>query len=377
MARRGPNEGNIYLRADGRWAARLHLGYQGGRRVRKHFYGHTRREVQEKLTRALRDRQQGLPVGIDERQTVAQYLNHWLENVVRPSVRPRTHATYLGYTRRYLVPEIGRIPLAKLTPQHVQTLQNRMLSRGLSPQTVHHLRAVLRGALNQAVRWGQIPHNVAALVDPPHVQRYEIRVLTPTEAKTFLSAAAKDRLAALYTVALAAGLRQGELLGLRWEDVDLDAGRLTVRHALQRVNGTLQLVEPKTRLSRRTIVLPAFAVNALHEHRKRQLRERLWAGSRWQEGGFVFTSTIGTPLDGSNVTHRLQRLLRDAGLPKQRFHDLRHSAASLLLVQGVHARVVMEMLGHSQISLTLNTYSHVIPSLQEEAAQRMQELLAT
>jgi len=377
MARRGPNEGNIYLRADGRWVARLTVGYQGGKRVRKHFYGHSRREAQERLTRALRDAQQGLPVGIDERQTVAQYLTRWLEDAVRPSVRPRTYVTYAGYVRRYLIPELGRIPLAKLTPQQVQTMLNRKLADGLSARSVHHLRAVLRHALNQAVRWDQVPRNVAALVAPPHVPPYETPCLDPAEARAFLNAAASDRLAALYTVALAVGLRQGEALGLQWEDLDLDAGRLTVRHALQRVDGRLILVEPKTRLSRRTIVLPPFAVAALHKHRKRQLSERLWAGARWQDHGFVFTSTIGTPLDGSNVTHRLQRLLREACLPKQRFHDLRHSAASLLLVQGVHPRVVMEMLGHSQISLTLNTYSHVIPSLQEDAAKRMEELLAT
>ncbi len=376
MARRGANEGNIYQRADGRWEARLHLGYEAGRRRRKSFYGHTRREVQEQLTRALRDVQQGLPLATDERQTVEQYLRRWLVEAVLPSVRPRTYATYEMYARMHLIPDLGRIPLAKLTPQHVQTLLNAKLRGGLAPRTVHHLRAILRRALNQAHRWGLVPRNVATLVDPPRVPRYEVRPMSPVQARAFLDAARGDRLEALYTVALAVGLRQGEALGLRWDDVDLEAGNLTVRYALQRVGGRLQLVEPKTQLSRRTLAMPSMLIGALRTHRARQLEDRLWAGQRWQEGGYVFATSIGTPLDGTNVTHRLQALLAGAGLPRQRFHDLRHCCASLLLAQGVHPRVVMETLGHSQISLTMNTYSHVIPSLQREAAERMEAVLA-
>lgn len=377
MARRGPNEGNIYQRADGRWEARLHLGYEAGRRRRKSFYGHTRREVQEQLTRALRDVQEGLPVATDERQTVEDYLRRWLVGAVRPSVRPRTYTTYEMYARIHLIPELGRIPLVKLTPQHVQSLLNAKLTGGLAPRSVHHLRAILRRALNQALRWGLVPRNVASLVDPPRVPRYEVRPMTPEQARDFLDAVRGDRLEALYTVALALGLRQGEALGLRWDDIELDAGTLKVRHALQRVGGRLQLVEPKTRLSRRTIALPPIVVGALRAHRARQLQERLWAGSRWHEENYVFATGIGTALDGTNVTHRLQTLLVAAGLPRQRFHDLRHACASLLLAQGVHPRVVMETLGHSQISLTMNTYSHVIPALQREAADRMEEVLAT
>jgi integrase len=374
--RRGAGEGNIYQRADGRWEARLHLGYEAGRRRRKSFYGHTRREVQDQLTRALRDVQQGLPVATDERQTVEQYLRRWLAEAVRPSVRPRTYTTYEMYARVHLIPELGSIPLVRLTPQHVQTLLNAKLRSGLAPRSVHHLRAILRRALNQAHRWGMVPRNVATLVDPPRVPRYEVRPMTPEQARVFLDAARGHRHEALYTVALAVGLRQGEALGLRWEDIDLDAGTLAVRHALQRVGGKLQLVEPKTRLSRRTIALPPLVVGALRAHRTRQLEERLWAGSRWREQNYVFTTSIGTPLDGTNVTHHLQAMLSAAGLPKQRFHDLRHACASLLLAQGVHPRVVMETLGHSQISLTMNTYSHVIPSLQRDAADRMEEMLA-
>ncbi|MEX0629115.1 MAG: site-specific integrase [Chloroflexota bacterium] len=377
MSRRGPHEGNIYQRTDGRWEARIHLGYADGRRRRKSFYGHTRGEVQEKLTRALRDQYQGLPVGTDDRLTVGQFLTGWLSDAVRPSVRPKTYATYEMYARCHLIPELGRIPLARLAPQDVQRLMNRKLAAGLSPQTVCHLRAVLRRALNQANRWGLVPRNVATLVDPPRVPRREVPVMTPEEARHLLLALRGDRFEALFTLALMLGLRQGEVLGLRWEDVDLPSSRLAIRHALQRVNGKLQLVEPKTQLSRRSLIMPPMLVDALQAQRVRQLEERLWAGSRWRESDLVFTTSLGTPLDGTNVTHRFQAVLRAAGLPRLRFQDLRHACASLLLAQGVHPRIVMEQLGHSQISLTLNTYSHVLPSLQGEAAQRMEELLAT
>lgn len=170
--------------------------------------------------------------------------------------------------------------------------------------------------------------------------------------------------------------RQGEALGLRWDDVDLDAGTLTIRKSLQRVDGELQLVEPKTAKSRRTVALPDVAVSALRAHRVRQIEERLLAGSRWNDTGLVFTTTIGTGLDGRNVTRQFQKLLEDARLPRQRFHDLRHTCASLLLAQGVHPRVVMETLGHSQVRLTMDTYSHVIPQLQREAAGRIDAILS-
>jgi integrase len=376
MARRGPNEGNIYQRADGRWEARLHLGYQGGRRVRKSFYGHTRRAVQEQLTRALRDVQRGLPLASEDRMTVEQYLRRWLAETVKPAVRPSTYRSYEMLVRVHLVPELGRIALGKLMPQEVQRLLNSKLADGLSPRSVHHLHAVLRRALNQAYRWELIPRNVALLVDPPRVPSFEVRPLTPDQARLFLDAAAGNRLGALFVVALALGLRQGEVLGLSWEDIDLQARTLTVRRSLQRIDGVLRLVEPKTSRSRRMLTVPTLVVDALRAHRTRQLEERLWAGARWREYDLVFTSTIGTPLDGTNVTHRLHILLEQAGLPRQRFHDLRHACASLLLAQGVHPRVVMETLGHSQISLTMNTYSHVMPDLKSEAAERMQAILA-
>ena len=375
MGRRGHSEGTIYQReSDGRWVASVHLGYKNGKRVRKYFYGRTRRAVAEQLKVALRDQQQGLPVKV-ERQTVAQFLDQWLEAVVRPRVRPSTYKSYAMHIRLHLKPALGHLPLGQLAPQHVQTMMNEKLAAGLSPRSVQYLRGVLRSALNQAVKWDLVARNVATLVEPPRSRRPPVRPLTPEQARSLLEAVRGDRLEALVTVALALGLRQGEALALRWEDVDLDAGVLHVRHTIHKIDGTWQFMEPKTDRSRRTITMPVTTIAALRVHRVRQEQERLVAGERWQDWGLVFPSTVGTPLNGSNVTHRFQKHLERAGLPRQRFHDLRHCCASLLLAQHVPMRVVMEILGHSQISLTMDTYSHVMPGLQQEAAERMDAIL--
>lgn len=373
---RGHNEGSIYLRQDGRWAATVNLGYEGGRRVRKSFYAKTRRDVQEKLTKALREIQLGHAVRSDDRETMAAYLVRWLDTSARQRVRPRTLHGYRQIVDNHLVPAIGRIPLAKLAPADLQAMLNARSAAGASPQTVRNIHAVLRRALNQAVRWQLVTRNVASMVDLPRAERHEVAALSPAGARAVLDAVRGDRLEGLVTLTLLTGMRQGEALGLRWQDVDLEAGTLSVRHALQRLDGKAQLVEPKTTRSRRNLPLSPALVAALREHRKRQLEERLWAGSRWQEADYVFSTRIGTPLDGTEVTKRFQALLAAGGAPRMRFHDLRHGAASLLLAQGVHPRVVMEQLGHSTIALTMNTYSHVVPDLQREAVTRLDALLS-
>jgi integrase len=282
---------------------------------------------------------------------------------------------YCHLTTKHLIPNLDRVPLEKLSPEHVQALLRAKTDEGLAPRTVHHLRALLRIALNRAMRWGLVVRNVAALADSPRIERFDVRMLAPAEAKQLLAAAEDDRLGALYSVALALGLRQGEALGLSWEDVDFGSRRLHVRHGLQRIAGKLRLVEPKTRQSRRTIALPGVVTEALHHHKAVQTQERLLAGTRWQETGLVFTSTIGTPIEVGNLRRQFWKLLDKAGLPRMRFHDLRHSCASLLLVQGVPARVVMETLGHSNISITMDTYTHVLPELQRQAADAMDRAL--
>jgi integrase len=368
--RRGHNEGSIRRRADGKWEARLSL--PNGKR--KSLYGKTRREVQDKLKAAQRDLDNGLDLTVAQ-QSVGQFLDRWLEDVVKPSVRPKTHHSYAQLVRLHLKPELGHIPLTKLTPQHVQSMMTNKTAAGLSPRTVQYLRAVLRRALGQAMKWSLVGRNVATLVDPPRSVRKPVHPLTAEQARHFLETSREDRLAPLFHVAITTGLRQGELFGLRWQDVDLDTGTLTVRHALQRIGGEPKLVEPKTALSRRTITLPTSAVTALREQRVRQIEERLLAGSEWRDWGLVFSTCIGTPMDPSNVTKRLHGLLDRAGLPRQRFHDLRHCAASLLLAGGVAPRTIMGILGHSQISLTMNTYAHLSPGLERDAADRLDAIL--
>jgi integrase len=377
VTRRGPNEGTIRERKDGRWEARVIVTRPDGRRARRSLLGRSRAEVRDKLQAALRAEASAVPLP-GERLTVAAFLDHWLRDTVRPSVRPRTYLSYASLVRIHLGPGLGQLPLARLSPQHVQAFLNAKTASGLSPRTVGYLRAVLRQALGQAERWGMVTRNAARLAEPPRIPRREIRPFFPEEARQFLDAIRGDRLEALYLVALGVGLRQGEILGLAWSDVDLDSSSLTVRHALQRVERALILVEPKSATSRRVIALPVLVRDSLRAHRLRQHGERLLAGSRWHddERGLVFTTTVGTPMDGIAVTRRFQSVLREAGLPRQRFHDLRHACASLLLAQGVAPRVVMETLGHSQISLTLNTYSHVIPALGRAAADEMDAVLA-
>lgn len=369
MARRGNGEGSIIRRSDGRWCAAVSL--EGGRR--KFIYGRTRHEVATRMAAALADREQGL-LATGRRQTLGQFLVRWLQDSVKPTVRPKTYASYSQLLRIHILPALGAVPLAKLDPPRVQRFLNGKLAEGrLSARTIQYLHAVLRAALGQAMKWRLVSVNVATLVDPPRAVRREVRALSPAEARAVLEATRGDWLEALYTLALAVGLRQGEALGLHWNHVDLEAGILRVRVALQRVEGRgLQMVEPKTARSRRTIFLPPQVVDSLRAHKARQAN----AGCGWHEDDLVFTTTTGKPLEGSSVTHRFQKLLRRASLPHLRFHDLRHACASLLLAQGVHPRVVMETLGHSQISLTMNTYSHVIPALQRDAAERMDAILA-
>jgi len=404
MSRRGVNEGSIYEMSDGRWRAAVTTGWKtnaAGQPVqtRKVYTGRTRDEVAKKLTKALSDIQKGLPLA-GERQTVAQFLQVWLDEVAKANVRPSTLASYTWLVKKHLMPGLGRFSLAKLSPQQLQTFLNDRLKSGrqplprrrkadakpetpkapanpaLTPRTVQHMHATLRAALDQAEKWGLVARNVARLVDAPRVRRPEVQPLTPEQAKSLLAAVRDNRLEALYSVGVAMGLRQGEVLGLRWPDIDFEKGTLSVRSALQRVNGKLQLVEVKTSRSRRTIRLPQVAVSALLRHRARQEQERQFAGERWHETGHVFTTTIGTPLEGPTVTHRFQLALKAAGLPRFRFHDLRHTCATLLLAQGVAPRLIMEILGHSQIAVTMNLYAHVLPTMQVEVAAKMDAVLA-
>jgi len=249
--------------------------------------------------------------------------------------------------------------------------------KGLSARTAAHARAVLRNALSDALRWGMVARNAAALSNAPRVTETEMVAFSPEQARAFVEGAQGHREAALYIVTLACGLRLGESTGLAWEDIDFDASTLRVRQSLSRERGGFVVGQPKSRNSRRTLALPAFAVAALRAHKAQQNAERLAAGPLWRNQlNLVFTTSAGAPLNPSSLTRRFRGALDDLGLPQMRFHDLRHSCASLLIAEGVHPRVIMQTLGHSQISLTMNRYGHVAQTVQREVADRMDALVS-
>jgi integrase len=369
--KRGNGEGSITQRGDGRWMARITL--ENG--TRKCYYGKTRDEVKRKLTRGLHDQQEGLPV-VAERQTVAQYFVWWLEALKRPRLRPRTYQRYEALIRLHIAPHIGGVTLARLTPQHLTSLYSQLLAAGQSRRSVEFAHILVHGGLKQAVRLQLIGRNPADAVDAPRGERKEMRALSADEARRLLDAARGDRLEAFYVLALTTGMRLGELLGLHWRDVDLDAGQLQVRTSLQRYGGQWLFAEPKTARSRRRITLPAVTVAALRAHRARQLAEIQQAGSAWVSYDLVFCGALGQPLHGTNLGWmRFHPLLKRAGLPRMRLHDLRHSTATILLAGNVHPKVVQELLGHSAITLTLDIYSHVLSNMQEQVAAHMDNVL--
>lgn len=370
-ARRGNGEGSIVQRPNGRWMAQVTVGYNAtGKRVRKTVYGDTKGDVQEKLTRLQNSKLDGMLTDTG-RLTLASYLDRWLADVARPTIRATTHVSYKGIIANHISPRIGGVKLDKLTPAHVQGLYSALERDGASATTRRHCHVVLNRALKQAVQWGLVPRNVCSAVKRPRDEEKEIQPLTAEQAAALLKTAAGDRLEAIYVLAVTTGMRLGELMGLQWSDVDLEAGAVQVRRTLQEVGGQFALVETKTKKSKRKVDLPNVAVDSLHEHRKRQLA----AGHLG--AGYVFTDTHGGHLRRSNV-HRYsyKPLLKRAGLPTIRFHDLRHTAATLLLLDGVHPKVVQERLGHSKIGITLDTYSHVLPTMQKDAAARLDRLFA-
>src|SRR5215210_2850412 len=334
MGRRGNGEGSIRKRKDGRWEGRYSAHTPEGRR-QKTVYGVTRKEVAEKLTEAMANRNKGLVFDAGK-LTLDDHLERWLEGVVKPSASHRTYSTNAQQVRTHISPTLGRIKLRNLRKAHIDRLYREKLDSGLSPSTVRRVHAVLHKALEESVKGDLILRNPATHANKPKVQQEEIEPLDTSQAAAFLKAAKGDRFEALYILCLMCGLRQGEALALRWRDIDLDGGTLRVNLQVQRVRdgGGLRLSEPKN-ASRRTVGLPQRAVSALQSHRKRQLEEKLAAGSLYRDEGLVFASRHGTPIDAQNVVNRYYKpLLKRASLPPIRFHDLRHSCLSLLAQRG-------------------------------------------
>jgi integrase len=349
---------------------------ENGRRDRRHVSGVKRGDVVAKVRDLERKRDAGSAGAAGKAPTVRQWLEHWLDTIAARKVRPSTLVRYRQLVANQLGPGIGHHRLDRLQPEHVEKLYNDLQVGGLSPASVVQAHRVLSRALKVAMQRDKVARNVCALVDAPTIEREEVKPLSSQDARAVLDSAKGRRNAARWSVALALGLRQGEALGLRRESVDLEAGSLTVRQALQRQPGKgLVFVQPKSRAGRRTIALPGPLRDALRAHRAAQAAERIAAGSEWNDHDLVFCQENGRPLEPRSDHRAWRALLAGPKVRPARLHDARHTAASLLLQQGVPARVAMEILGHSQISLTLGTYSHVVPELAEDAARRMGEAL--
>jgi integrase len=365
----------ISKRKDGRYMARYTIHTPDGPK-RKTIYGRKYKEVEKKLAEARGNAARGLTFDAGN-LTIGEWLDRWLQDAVADTVRPVTFAKYEQIVRNHAKPALGRLRLQTLNPAHVRGLYREKLDSGLSPRTVQYIHVTLNKALKQAVMDGLIPRNVCEAVKPPRPQKREIAPLSPGQARRFLKACQGERLEALFVLAVHTGMRQGELLGLHWEDVDLQAGALRVRMTLAQTNDGPVLAAPKSAKSRRRIKLTGASVEALKRHRAAQHTERRKIGGLWEDRGLVFPNRIGGFLSPYLLTDGpLKRPLERAGLPTIRFHDLRHTCATILLSRGVHAKLVQELLGHATISITLDTYSHVLPGMDDRLADAMDDALS-
>ena len=364
----------ITKRKDGRYMARHTVQTTDGPK-RKTIYGKTYKEVERQLNEARANADKGLTFDAGN-LTVGEWLDCWLRDAVADTVRLVTFDKYEQMIRNHVKPSLGKLKLKTLTPAHVRGLYREKLNAGLSPRTVQYVHVTLNKALKQAVADGLIPRNVCEAVKPPRPQKKEISPLSPEQARRFLEACQGERLEALFVLAVHTGMRQGELLGLHWEDVDLEARTLRVRRSLSRTSKGPILTAPKSTKSRRRIKLTGTGAEVLKRHRAAQSAERLQLGGMWQDRGLVFPNPTGGFLSPDVLTSEpLKRPLQRAGLPSIRFHDLRHTCATILLSRGVHAKFVQELLGHATISITLDTYSHVLPGMDDGLADAMRDAL--
>ena len=360
MARRASGEGSIGKRKDGTYYGTIRLDGQ-----RQWVYGATRREVVDKLKELRRKAEQGMNRDA-EKLTVGDFLDRWLEDVVKVRNKPRTYELYSQIVKKYIKPKLGGILLTALKPDHVQALVNSVKK---APRTIRNVRSVLRRALNQAIRWRYIEYNAAALVEVPRAPKQEVKPLTPEEARQLLDALKGHRLEALYTMALLLGLREGEVLGLLITNLDFEKGTVRIDGALQWNNGKLVRETVKTEASVRTLPLPPSLVPLLKAHLERQQ-------AKFPKNPYVFASTVGTPINRHNRYRQFKALLKKANIRSIRFHDLRHSCATFLIASGVHPRTIMAILGHAQISTTMNIYGHVLDDTQTAAIEGLDELLS-
>lgn len=369
------------------WSVTVDLGKDPstGKRKQKYFTVEgSKKDAEKFLTQILRDLDTGRYMD-PAKMTTGEFLETRIENH-GINVKATTKENYESIIRTHLIPELGNIPLSKLNPIHIQSLYAKKLQKGhadgkdggLSTRMLRYMHSLLNESLSYAVSIKLIPENPAKNVKPVRVLQKEIACLTPEQVKAFLEAAKNDRFYPLFLCASGTGLRRGELLGLKWQGVDFDNATLTVRRTLARTKKGPAFQEPKSQASRRTVTFPEEVVKVLRAVKIEQAKQKLKAGPLYQDNGLVFATSVGTPLNPENITKRhLYPVLKKAGLPRIRFHDLRHTHATLLLLKGENVKVVSERLGYSSVAFTLKTYAHVLPGMQEGAAKRINAVLET
>ncbi|MCL6735063.1 tyrosine-type recombinase/integrase [Streptomyces neyagawaensis] len=371
--KRNPNgAGTITKRKDGRYQCAVYVLQPDGTRARKFAYGKTWQECDTKRRELLAKVDQGVPVPTRSAK-LSEWLPYWLDNVIKPRRKLSTYDKYESHVRLYLVPLLGSKRLESLGVADVRRFLVR-LEKETSAATAKESHRVLRSALSSACREELIARNVAKLVEPPRTDNRELKPWSLDETLDFLAASRRDPLYAAFVLAIAMGLRRGEIIGLRWSDLDLDNRVLYVRQQTQRRRGVLYDDDPKSR-RRRVVPLPALCIAPLRWHRMRQSAARVKAGEQWHESGYVFTTRTGRQVEPRNVYRSFTRVAESAGLRVIRLHDARHGTATLLTAAGVAPRVVMEILGHSQISITMDVYTHVVQDTQREAISHMDRLL--
>lgn len=375
--------GQLRKRGKNSWSVVLYMGRDTDTRKKMyqwHSVKGTKKDAERKLSELLHQLDSGGFVK-PSKLTVGEFLRQLQRDYVTSSVRPETAQGYAQKIDRHIIPSLGRIPLAQLKPSHLQAFYNKSLESGrldghggLSAQTIIHINRILSDALSHAVKWGLVARNVAQAVDPPRSAHKEMQTLDSEGVRKLLDASQGTVYHPLIHLAVYTGMRRSELLGLRWRDVDLDMATLSITQVMHHLNdGRTIFQEPKSQKGKRQIALSPSAVLALRDHKQQQELARLLTGVPLKADDLVFSHPDGSPLLPNSVTHAFIKVIRRAGLNGIRLHDLRHTHATLMLRQGIHPKIVQERLGHATISITLDTYSHVTPGLQQAAALRFEE----
>jgi integrase len=374
MGKRGNREGCIWELPDGRWRGAVSLGHdENGKHIRKWVMRKTRREVVETIKDLVSRRKANQPIH-SKKGTVATFIADWLADEVKPNRDASTLRIYESTCRLYIVPPLGPIRLDQLTGQHVQRTLN-LAAEHLSPTSVRLVRTVLRTALRTGERWGVVVGNAAKHANIPTQTGYEAKPLTAEQANDLLETTKNDPYAAIFVVALSLGLRHGEINALRWENIDLNTGLLHVRVQLKRIKGKgVLLCELKTKKSKRSLRMPRFVIDALLRRQIIQEAQRIKAGAKWKQTGFVFTGPRGDVIAPEKINEVHKEMLQRANLPHVRFHDLRHSCATLLLSKGVTLKMIQEILGHANFQITADLYSHLVEAMRDEATDAMNDI---